>query len=560
MMKIGLFTEFIPLITSLILASLMLVSCEREEMVYCTDDRPDSLIPILKINEEAKYLCELIFDGLVNKTTLAEGRESYEWALVDKYQERGSSPEDRFFITIYLKKGVLWHDGREFIAEDVIYTWKAINQSDSPIKGWLNTFIEDITAVETDNYQVRIKLRIQRSEEAFQELFSPLKILPRWYTYEGQRRELPFNLNDGSDISEEFKWNPIGTGPYKIRERKSESVELVANESQDYTYYLMKPSAPEIKRINMQVKPDMVKAVKALKKEQLALLFDVQPGLFGELDKEPLKNETYFPYSFHAIVYNARAHPFDNLDFRRAIGCGTNKRELAQRFIGASERDLAQCINSSIFPAKSRYVLADPGNFLDHNSFDPDKAEGYLNHSGIADKTFRLLVSSQVEGYERIGQFTNAYRDMMERIGIAVVIEDLNSNMYRRNVREHNFQAALWSFSGFDHFYDIRALFGEDETYNVWGINSSELLKHSFDRSNPDSMGILDRFGVTLSWEELRSLAAQAHSSIEKLTPACFLFTVPRRAYYSDRLANVSIHPEVGFSTVERWQLLGEMK
>lgn len=511
-------------------------ACDRRpanELVYLPQKNPDNLTPILKINEEAKYLCELIFDGLVNKTTLKEGKEQYEWALAEEYREE--SADDRRLITIYLKKGILWHDGREFTSADVIYTWKAINQSNSPLKAWLNTFIEDINTVDGDNYKVKIRLKIERSMEAFMELVSTVKILPCRYSYKRGEKELPFNLTENSDVSEAFKWKPVGTGPYKITDRRSEIILLCANEN----YPL---SAPAIKNIRMQVVTDITKAVRVLKGNQFALLFDVKPDFFDELKQESLKSQTYIPFSFYAIAYNTRRAPFNEYKFRKIVNSATDKKELAQKFIGTSEANSDQYVNTSIFPATSSYVLANSDNFLESDPFNANRARDGINSFSSSDKVFHLIISSQIEG-NKAREFANSYVEMMRRIGIKVVVDDYNAPLYYRKVKDHDFDAVFMSFTGFDHLYDFRELFGNNEEYNVWGVDDRTLKE------------LLEEFGATLSWEKLKMWTVAIHNRIEEIAPACFLFSVPRKAYYSNRLRDVSIHPEVGFSTIEKWQL-----
>ena len=532
----------LPLVLVIGIIVVWLLWPKPKELVYCSDKGPDTLIPILNHNEEAKYLCELIFDGLVNKTIVERGKERYEWALIEENGIVEERPEDRRSIIISLRKGVFWHDGRELTADDVIYTFKAINESNSPLRSWLNTFIRSYEKV--DNYQIRLRLTREMSRPAFMELFSPLKILPRWYTYKDQERELPYNLNDGSEISKEFKWKPIGTGPYKIKKRKPEEVILEANKA----YYLVRP---EIERIKMQVEGDIAKAVKLLKGNQYALLFDVKPEFFGELRNLPLENQTYLPYNFYAIAYNTRRYPFRDPLFRKAVSCGIDKRRLAQRFLGDLANNIEKCINHSIFPASSMYVQDCPSCFQERYGFDPERAKEFLGQSSVT-KTFHLLISSSIEG-ERVKRLASDLTRMMRDIGIRMVVDDLNRAQYYAKIRNANFDAVLFEFSGFDHLYDVRPLFGEQ---NIWGVNDDELNN------------LLKEFGRTLSWESfridgniivgLKDLARSIHEKVEEIAPACFLFTVPRRAYYSDRLMDVTIHPEVGFSTIERWKLKQE--
>lgn len=532
-------------ITILIITAVLLnlLSCSKVkpgELVYFPYVHPGPLVPILDIKEEAtKYLCELIFDGLVNKTIVKDGREHYQWVLVAEDGYREEDPWNSHLITIYLKKGVFWHDGRELTAEDVIYTYTAIDHSNSPLRGWLNSFIEEIIPVEGNNYKIKIRLRVERSREAFMELFSPVKILPRLYTYQGRQTELPLNLNDGSEISKEFHFRPVGTGPYKIKVRGTqERVSLTANDR----YYLLDQNVanPGINLIRMIVEKDPIKAVKELE-SGLGLVFDIKQEFFEQLEGSPLNYQTYLPYSFYAIVYNTRRPPFDDPHFRKAVTCATNKENLAREYIISPDLASQLVINSGIFPTSSGYVQFNPSGFLEVNPFNIQRAREHLQNSTVTSKSFNLLISSQLDG-KRALQLAESYKDMMRAIGIEVEIVNFIQDLYKRRAYESQFDAVFYQFKGFDHFYDMRSLFFNGE-FNYWQVYDSELRT------------LLDTFSSTLDWEELVILAQQIHIRVNEITPGCFLFTFPRRAYYADSLKNVSVHPEVGFSTVERWKL-----
>ncbi len=542
----------IPILIVIPVCFIILIFCmiyfrgctdNKETVYYSSNEAPDNLIPNLIMNEEAKHICELIFDGLVNKTVVSDsGREQYEWALVEKVGFVRKSFYDRDTIYLHLRKGVPWHDGREFIAEDVIYSWKAIQASNSPIKGWLKTFVKDIQEVEGNNYKIMVKLKAERSQEAFMELFSPVKILPRTYNYDGKRQALPYNLNDGSEIAEQFKWKPVGTGPYKIADRTQERIKLEVHENEelDESYYL---GRPEIKNIVMKVEKDPYKAVKGLKGKQLGLLFDVKPYLFDVLEDAPLQYQTYLPYGFYAIVYNTQRGPFDNIYFRKAVNSATDKNQLADFFLAGLGIDINQAINTGIFPSSSMYVQESLKSFQEGCPYNLNNAKRFLGRSDSLTRQFRLLVCSTLEGETRILELIKGYEMMMKEIGVTVIIEDETIPRYKDKINRRDFDAVLKSFSGFDHLYDIRSYFSSSGEENYWGIYDKKLSRH------------LEEFGKTIDLIELNEVSIRIHDRIEELTPACFLFNVPRRAYYSNKLEAVTVHPEVGFSTIEKWKI-----
>jgi peptide/nickel transport system substrate-binding protein len=513
------------------------ISCDKKsELVYISYERPDNLIPNLNMNEEGKYISELIFDGLVNKTTVnKEGREQYQWALVSEGGYIEESPDNRFLISIYLKKGIKWHDGKELTSKDVLFTWSAIQQSNSPLKGWLSSFVDDISLVQDDNYKFKIKLKVERSKEAFMELFAPVKILPHEYLENGSYVELPSDLSGNSKYVNDFKWKPVGTGPYRIAERESEYITLKSNEE----YSSLSPlQVPIIKYV---IEKDRNMAIKTLNNSQNGIIFEVNSESFEALNQNELEYSTYVPYSFYVIAYNTLKPPFNNINYRKAINSLTNKDELAQEFIGDIALDSKKYINHSIFPSNSRYVINSPQSFRESNPFNSSSAKSLLRASGNYSRTFNLLVSSAIDGENRIRAFSELYSRQIQNEGIKVEINNVTSTVYYQKIRDHDFDAVLIQLTGFDHFFDIRGLFKAGGERNFWGINDNELNI------------LLDRFGTTIAWDKLVKNSIDIHSRIEELTPGCFLFTVPRRSYYSRGIEGVYIHPEVGFSTIENW-------
>lgn len=523
--------------------SLLFISCgEQDELVYISYDVPDNLIPILTMNEESKYLNELIFDGLVNKTVLdKDGKEKYEWALVNPdggYKEE--SPENRFLITISLRKGVRWHNGDEFTSKDVIHTFDAIKASDSPLKGWLFSFIQEYHALDIDNYTIKVELKVERSEEAFMELFAPIKIIPHRYKVGAQWANLPTNLSTGGKIVNDFKFKPIGTGPYKIVDRQSEGMQLSSDLStSDHPNYVYFGNQPMIPKIRFMEEKDRIKAVKTLGDSPLGILFDVKPESFEALAQAKLEPKTYIPYGFSVIAFNTVKGPFRDLALRKAVNAATDKEVLAQALFQGIRYNPKEIINTSIFPTSSRYVIGAKDQFAEQSPFNQSKARQLINQS--ASRTFTLLVCSAIEGEKRTKQFTDQYVKMMQQVGLSVQIEDATAPVYNSKIKEGNFEAVLYAFQGFDHMYDIRALFMARAEQNIWQVQDP-VLNNS-----------LDQFGKTIAWERLLTLTQEIHTQIEELAPATFLFTSPRMSYHSNRIERLDIHPEVGFSTVENW-------
>ena len=142
--------------------------------------------------------------------------------------------EDSNTYTFHLRKGVKWHDGQAFTADDVKFTIEAIMNPDNGSENAPN--YEDVEEIAVlDDYTVAFKL--SAPNVAFLD-YMTMGILPR-------------HLLEGEDMQEsDFFRNPVGTGPYRLEAWDvGQSITLVKNED----YY---KGSPNIDRIVFKIVPD----------------------------------------------------------------------------------------------------------------------------------------------------------------------------------------------------------------------------------------------------------------------------------------------------------------
>src|SRR5437867_12593601 len=120
--------------------------------------------------------------------------------------ENGGVARDGLSVIVKLKKGVQWHDGKPFTAEDVVFTWEYV--MDPATAATTSGAYRDIARIDTlDPHTVKI---VYKSPNPFwAKAFS--SIIPRhvFAPFKGARsREAPANLK------------PVGTGPYRYADFK----------------------------------------------------------------------------------------------------------------------------------------------------------------------------------------------------------------------------------------------------------------------------------------------------------------------------------------------------
>lgn len=214
------------LFTVLGVGCLQRPSAERG-LIYGSLFEPNTLNPLLAPDVASRQAIELVYDGLIAASDTFE--------LVPRLAESWEVSEDGRTWTFHLRKGVKWHDGRDFSAEDVAFTYRAIvdPESDARLPRGDYAVLERVEVV--DPATVRFVL-----SRPYAPLLSRLTvgIVPK-HRLEGQSLA-------GAALNRQ----PIGTGPFVLKEwQAAQWLTFEANPG----YYGGRPS---LDRIVWKVVPD----------------------------------------------------------------------------------------------------------------------------------------------------------------------------------------------------------------------------------------------------------------------------------------------------------------
>jgi peptide/nickel transport system substrate-binding protein len=328
-------------------------------------------------------LAHQVFDGLVArdpetfaiKPLLATG-----WKLVDDTT-----------MELDLRKGVRFHDGSAFSADDVVYTINSILK-DGQISVPSNyTWIAG--AEKIDDYKVRLKL--QRIFPAATEYMAMvLPIMPQAYRERVGARA--------------YDRQPVGAGPYRIS--RVEGVTQIDLERFDDYYPDSAKGKPAIRRVRIHQVTDATAAQNEMIAGRADWTYDIPPDDVDRLGAMPFlqvaRAETMRVnyLQFDAAGRTGAGNPLTNVKVRQAIAYAIDRQAIARNLMQGNSR----VPDAPCFPTQ----FGCDGSAAIRYSYDPARARALLAEAGYPDGFSTELVSFLLP------QFEGAVQGYLKAVGI----------------------------------------------------------------------------------------------------------------------------------------------
>ena len=227
------------------------------------------------------------------------------------------SPDNKV-LTLKLREGVKWHDGKPFTSADVQCTWDMIqekrpnNWRKNSHKEWYGN-LKDVAVA--GPYEVRFTL--ERPQPSF------LSILASAWS-----PVYPCHVDGGA-----MRRSPIGTGPFKLAEWKANDViRFVKN--RDY----WKPGRPYLDALEFRIMPSGATRILTFMAGQFEMMSSSAMTLNHVKDIRTQLPKTVCDSTGSMVtgimLINHKAPPFDNPKVRRAVSLALDRRAFVKAHQG----------------------------------------------------------------------------------------------------------------------------------------------------------------------------------------------------------------------------------
>lgn len=343
------------------------------------------------------------YDGdLTPKPRLAE-----TWDISSDYKQ----------IKLNLRKGVQYHDGREFTSDDVKWNFqRMVDPKNNSLLGAYAKLIADIGTPDKST----VVLRFDQPRSGIFDLFA-------WANMQ-QRETL-----EGPDPTH----TAVGTGPFKLVEyRQGQSMSFTRNPA----YW--ESGKPYLNELQFTFSPDRQAGVVQLEAGAMDVMTfpPARDGARLQTDsKFKVLSNAQTSGQWWLVAWNVTLPPGDQKLVRQAVNYAIDRQRIADTYLlkqyGPAEA-LPWPAHSPAYDAAKNKAYA----------YDLDKAKALLKQAGIdslqMDSTFR---SNSEEG----AGISQIIQGDLDRLGIKVTVRNLEPGAYVEQTRALSYKGMLPAFSGF---------------------------------------------------------------------------------------------------------------
>lgn len=471
-------------------------------------------------------LTQLVYSGILKYDKTGN--------LVNDLAEKYEISEDKKKYTIYLKQGVLWHDGEMLTADDIVFTVNVIK--DPAYKSPLRQNWQGVEVKKIDEYSVEFLMEDQPYFRFLDSL--TLGVLPK-HVWE--------NIAADRFLLTEYNLRPIGTGPFKFVDmQKDSNGNIITYNLKSFADYF--GGKAFINNFSFVFYSDEESLISAYSKKEINGINGVSPEKISGIDLGKNTNvyEINVPRYFAVFLNKNKSVPLAEKEVRRALRFGTS----SQAVINTVLHEKAKCIDGPFLNESSK---------CHEGGYDIEKAKSILEESGwkVGDdgvrsrNDVRLRFNLLTIDWPELSNTAFELQNQWSALGAEVEVNVLSVSDLRQNyIRPREYDAILVG----------QAISFNPDPYSFW--HSSQKKDPGFNFSmfeNEEADEILLETRKEFNTEKRNEKYNRLEEIIDEESPAVFLYT-PMYLYVLNKqiqgidfenLNDVSHR----FSDIEKWYI-----
>ncbi|MCL2566176.1 MAG: ABC transporter substrate-binding protein [Defluviitaleaceae bacterium] len=451
-------------------------------LVIATQNEAPTIAPARHITQAGGFINLMTHNSLfrVNYTDLQPVPD-----LIESYRALSD-----VLFEFTLREGILFHNGEEMTAYDVVASFYYVRQYPEARTGHLSALEAEVI----DTYTFTIYTGEPNAALFFDLAGSANAVMPQSL------------IEDGND----FGANPVGSGPFVFDEwRFGDSMHLTA-----FANYFDTNRASRVKEVTWRIIPEGSSRIIGLETGEIDFVVEVPeadvPRLLNNSGVEVFMVEGT---AYNMMLLNNSIHPFDNIVVRQAINKAVDQTAL-----------VAAAFDGLATPIREQVPVVFPGtNSHGVLPFDPEGARALLAEHNIDPATIGFDMVASSEERRRMAEVVQA--QLME-IGIptTITMNDHATTIQRSLDADYEALFGMWNASNLIPF--MRGVYhgGIEGNPNRNRVNIPELN------------ALIDQAIATIDADERNAVFEEASSMVNEL-----VINVPTHLHMTIRAFNANL-------------------
>lgn len=358
----------------------------KDSVVIGLEGTLTALEPMSAFTRPEQYIIANVFNTLFK---LVDGE------YVPELATEFALSDDLTSISVTLRDDVYFHNGEKMTADDVVYTFN--HQGDFAFWESNATYIDHAEMIDDTHVVIYGKM----PTAYLMSVVSNIEII---------------NEKAVTELDEEHKYAPVGTGPYKLTSYdKINTVQLEVNED----YFMWKDQGmPAIKSCTYKVYTDKTALANALEAGEVDLVTKMDLSTVGNFEGLDQFTVDFLPADgVQLILYNCGVAPFDNKLVRQAVAYAVDRESLNLILSNGMDEPW------DYFYSENQAGAPDYDS-LPHYTYDPEKAKELLAEAGYPDG----IQLDPVHILDSDKDYAVALQSQLQTVGINFDIEILEQN------------------------------------------------------------------------------------------------------------------------------------